>query len=419
MKVQCYHLWTFVKCYILVVIYLLVPIHAYSQATQSQEYRIVPADIDAININIQEDYGDLKVEEQSKRANYISDVIQIMLNRNGIKTTQLGKNESGNYLYINISGEPIAAIYSNAGKRYTGAKIEGKLILSLFGRTESETFNGKSEPSFNVIGDSYKKPEEAPFYLALNDSGLFLHIAQTMAAIIDIPPEQFLFPWFMSKIYNYDALDALVGIGKPSKDLFVGILNDKKLKREYRLLAALALRRLEIKSFDVFQSLITAIEEPILQHDFVFNTLEQLTGKKFGKEVSEWKEWWRQAQNTYIQKNTSQTKSEKPKDENSLYLFPEFRKQLKGANEVRINNPNNFKVTVALRSGDSGRDFEAPANGVASVFVPNGTYEIYFVYSNKSDELYEGDKFTLDNKGIEIKLIKVVGGNYGIRKVGK
>ena len=42
---------------------------------------------------------------------------------------------------------------------------------------------------------------------------------------------------------------------------------------------------MNIKSFDVFQSLIMAMEEPILQHDFIFNTLEKLTGMKYGNNI--------------------------------------------------------------------------------------------------------------------------------------
>jgi hypothetical protein len=103
------------------------------------------------------------------------------------------------------------------------------------------------------------------------------------------------------------------------------------------------------------------------------------------------------------------------KAENSL--LPSFTQPLKGTNEVRVKNPNDFNVLVGLRYGNRGRDFDVPANGVSSVFVPNGEYEIYFVYSNKPDALFKGDDFSLNNNGVEIQIVKVVGGNYGIRQV--
>lgn len=98
-------------------------------------------------------------------------------------------------------------------------------------------------------------------------------------------------------------------------------------------------------------------------------------------------------------------------------FLPPFKLELQGQNEVRIKNPNYFNVTVGLRSGIQGKDFEATGNGVASVFVPNGKYEIYFVYFNKPDSLFRGDDFTLNDNGLEIQIVKAVGGNYGIRQV--
>jgi len=98
-------------------------------------------------------------------------------------------------------------------------------------------------------------------------------------------------------------------------------------------------------------------------------------------------------------------------------ILPSFKFSLQGNNEVRIKNPNDFKVTVGLRSGKKGKDFDVPSNGVSSVYIPDGGYDIYFVYSNKPDALFQGDSFTLSNNGIEIQVVKVVGGNYGIHQV--
>jgi hypothetical protein len=98
-------------------------------------------------------------------------------------------------------------------------------------------------------------------------------------------------------------------------------------------------------------------------------------------------------------------------------ILPPFQMQLIGGNEVRIKNPNDFKVTVGLRSGNQGKDFEVTSNGGASISVPNGEHKIYFVYSNKPDALFQGDDFVLNSNGIEIQIVKVVGGNYGIRQV--
>jgi hypothetical protein len=98
-------------------------------------------------------------------------------------------------------------------------------------------------------------------------------------------------------------------------------------------------------------------------------------------------------------------------------VLPLFHEQLNGQNEVRVQNPNNFSVVVGVRSGLRGKDFEVPANGTASVYVPDGPYDVYFVYSNEPTALFQGDSFTLKGNGVEIQIVKVVGGNYGIRRV--
>ncbi len=98
-------------------------------------------------------------------------------------------------------------------------------------------------------------------------------------------------------------------------------------------------------------------------------------------------------------------------------VLPGFKGVLRGPNEVRIKNPNDFVVTAGLRSGGQGKDLTVPANGSASVFVPDGKYDIFFVYSNRPDALFQGDSFALDHNGVEIQVVKVVGGNYRIRQV--
>lgn len=97
--------------------------------------------------------------------------------------------------------------------------------------------------------------------------------------------------------------------------------------------------------------------------------------------------------------------------------LPKFSSELQGHNEIRIRNPNGFAVLVGIRAGNKGKNFEVAANGMSSVFIPNGRYEIYFVYSNKPGALFKGDDFSLNNNGVEIQIVKVVGGNYGIRQV--
>jgi hypothetical protein len=90
---------------------------------------------------------------------------------------------------------------------------------------------------------------------------------------------------------------------------------------------------------------------------------------------------------------------------------------LSGPNEVRIVNPNDFSVAVELRSEHASRSLQVPPNGAASAFVANGHFDVFFQYSNEPDARYQGDPFSLMNEGVEIRIVRAVDGNYGVRRV--
>jgi hypothetical protein len=91
--------------------------------------------------------------------------------------------------------------------------------------------------------------------------------------------------------------------------------------------------------------------------------------------------------------------------------------ELSGPNEVRVLNPNAFQADVELRCERGTKSFSVAPNGTASANVPNGRFDIFFEYSNEPGARYQGDSFTLTDGGIEIQLVKVVSGNYGVRRV--
>ena len=98
-------------------------------------------------------------------------------------------------------------------------------------------------------------------------------------------------------------------------------------------------------------------------------------------------------------------------------LLPPYKSGLSGSYEVRVRNPNGFPVAVGVRLRNAGKNFTVESKGVASVYVPNGHYNIYFVYSSDPKALYKGDSFDLNDNGVEIQIVQVVNGNYGIRRV--
>jgi hypothetical protein len=107
----------------------------------------------------------------------------------------------------------------------------------------------------------------------------------------------------------------------------------------------------------------------------------------------------------------------KPDEETGNSLLPQFDQELNGANPVRVQNPNDFAIEVGVRSGARGKNFRVAAYGIQTIYVPDGKYDIYFVYSNQPDALYQGDSFTLNRTGVEIKVVKAINGNYDIHRV--
>lgn len=102
--------------------------------------------------------------------------------------------------------------------------------------------------------------------------------------------------------------------------------------------------------------------------------------------------------------------------------WPRFIRALgHGDHEVRIRNPNPTLVKIGLRNNGDGVDFDVAAGESFSVRVPSGTYKMYFWYANRPDEVMEGNEVQLTEpgRGVQIELVRSVGGNYGLKPVSK
>lgn len=97
--------------------------------------------------------------------------------------------------------------------------------------------------------------------------------------------------------------------------------------------------------------------------------------------------------------------------------WPPYTEPLSGNNEVRIDNPNNRAVKVGLRCGRKGKDFMVAIQSVRSVWVPDGSYQIFFIYQDEPDAVYQGDDFTLRNNSVIIRLVASLHGNFRLRRV--
>lgn len=172
----------------------------------------------------------------------------------------------------------------------------------------------------------------------------------------------------------------------------------------------------EKPSFTVYGKTLAYGREVIFDGSFYLNLKSIYFNEKISRKVKKAVEEPKVI-SPLINQTISNVVTQNTQDNVTKSLLPSFNLPLTGQNEVRIKNPNNFEVTAGIRSGNKGKDLVVLINGVNSVYIPNGKYNIYFVYSNKPDALFQGDDFILNNNGIEIQIVKVTNGNYGIKQV--
>jgi len=75
----------------------------------------------------------------------------------------------------------------------------------------------------------------------------------------------------------------------------------------------------------------------------------------------------------------------------ALVRIPAYSTELKGANEVRVNNPNNCPALVMIRCEEKGLHVELPAKSMTSVYLPNGAFQISFIFANIPNAIMRGD----------------------------
>jgi hypothetical protein len=105
-------------------------------------------------------------------------------------------------------------------------------------------------------------------------------------------------------------------------------------------------------------------------------------------------------------------------DFSPMPLFPARNKLLKGSgSQIAILNPNDFSVAVALMTETTADYFLVlPQEGIGKG-IPDGQYDIYFVYSTDPESLYQGDPITVRRQWMTLTLQPVSEGNYGMKKV--
>jgi len=107
----------------------------------------------------------------------------------------------------------------------------------------------------------------------------------------------------------------------------------------------------------------------------------------------------------------------RPQPSEERAALPPIEKPLTGRNEIRVTNPHDYSVDVQIRTGAFASNFSVAPHGTGLTHGPDGSYQIFFIYSNEPDALYQGDDFNLNHQRIEIQLVNVSDGNYHVRKI--
>ena len=94
--------------------------------------------------------------------------------------------------------------------------------------------------------------------------------------------------------------------------------------------------------------------------------------------------------------------------------FPIYFERLKGTNIFRVINPWDSQVTVALRSGDKGITFDVPPSQWSAVPIPEGRFDVYFLYADRPAAAFRGDPIRVDRHLVELLLSPTDRGAYKI-----
>jgi hypothetical protein len=94
--------------------------------------------------------------------------------------------------------------------------------------------------------------------------------------------------------------------------------------------------------------------------------------------------------------------------------FPIYRDLLRGTNEFRVINPGKSQVRVALRSGTKGITFDVPPLKAMSAAIPQGTFDVYLLYSDRPAAAFKADPVKVDRRIMELLLSADEPGGYSL-----
>ncbi|MDR1420046.1 MAG: hypothetical protein LBI86_06710 [Treponema sp.] len=101
-----------------------------------------------------------------------------------------------------------------------------------------------------------------------------------------------------------------------------------------------------------------------------------------------------------------------------MSVLPGRGKFIQGSgSKVEIFNSNDYFVAAAIVTPESAGYLLLPPGRGETIDVPDGNYDVYFVYSTEPESLYQGDSFSVRQQKMTITIQLIEDGNYGVKKV--
>ena len=97
--------------------------------------------------------------------------------------------------------------------------------------------------------------------------------------------------------------------------------------------------------------------------------------------------------------------------------FPIYRGIRRGTNAFRVTNPGKSQVRVALRTDTKGITFDVPPSKAMSVAIPEGTYDLYLLYSDRPAAAFKADSIKVERRILELLLSADDPGGYSLLDV--
>lgn len=215
----------------------------------------------SLYISIEEDYGSLKPTSTlvSKWMREDLEKVFLFLNFSASRKKEL----SDITIDIKLSGVPIQASYQKVGNLYAGADVSGEVRLSNSEKIKLISFSGKASPPSPILTfkDDLKKPEQAPFHKAYQNSNFMIVLSQEIEILLGIPKEQFLTSAMLMSSAREKVGDDLANIGIGAAPYLAEVLNDKRANFEARIKAAEALGNTGLDDAAVLDPLRIAMDD--------------------------------------------------------------------------------------------------------------------------------------------------------------